>query len=74
MIRDDEQKGKSGAIFKGRFTFFTLGSLSNTGDDGYENVPYKKWIRAASNFIALIPCRLIRQMLAFFFATTSIDI
>ena len=24
----------------------------------------KKWIRAASNFIALIPSRLIRQMLA----------
>ena len=39
MIRDDEQKSKSGAIFKGRFTFFTLGSLSNTGDDGYESVP-----------------------------------
>ena len=27
----------------------------------------KKWIRAASNFIALIPSRLIRQMLAYFF-------
>ena len=26
----------------------------------------KKWIRAASNFIALVPSRLIRQMLAFF--------
>ena len=26
----------------------------------------KKWIRAASNFIALIPSRLIRQMLANF--------
>ena len=24
----------------------------------------KKWIRAASNFIALIPSRLIRQILA----------
>ena len=39
MMRADEQKSKSGAIFKGRFTFFTLGSLSITGDDGYENVP-----------------------------------
>ena len=27
----------------------------------------KKWIRAALNFIALIPSRLIRQMLAKFF-------
>ena len=27
----------------------------------------KKWIRAASNFIALISSRLIRQMLATFF-------
>ena len=27
----------------------------------------KKWIRAASNFIAFIPCRSIRQMLAIFF-------
>ena len=33
--------------------------------DGYENVT-KKWICAASNFIALIPSRLIRQMMANF--------
>ena len=38
MIRVDEQKDKSGTIFKGRFTIFTLESLSNKGDDGYENV------------------------------------
>ena len=39
----------------------SMGSLSNNdGDgDGYENVTLKKWIRAASNFIALIPCRLM---------------
>ena len=29
----------------------------------------KKWSRAASNFIALIPFRSIRQMLAIFFWT-----
>ena len=42
-----------------------LGSLSNSdGDgDGYENV---SWIRAAWTFIALIPSRSIRQMLALF--------
>ena len=28
----------------------------------------KKWIRAASNFIAIIPTRSIRQMLAIFFS------
>ena len=28
----------------------------------------KNWIRAASNFVALIPSRLIRQMLAICFA------
>ena len=31
----------------------------------------KKWIRAASNFIALIPSRLIRQMLANFLELNS---
>ena len=31
----------------------------------------KKWIRAASNFIALIPSRLIRQMLEYLFAVES---
>ena len=31
----------------------------------------KKWIRAASNFIALIPSRLIRQMLEYLFGVES---
>ena len=41
----------------------SVGSLSNNDGDSYENV-IKKWIRAATNFIALIPSRLILQMLA----------
>ena len=40
-----------------------LGSLSNNDGDGYEKV---SWIRAAWTFIALIPSRSIRQMLALF--------
>ena len=39
-----------------------LGSLSNKEEDGYENVT-KKWIRSASNLIALIPPRPIHQIL-----------
>ena len=31
----------------------------------------KKWIRAASNFIALIPSRSIRQMLEYVFGVES---
>ena len=42
-----------------------LGNLRNDDGDGYENVT-KKWICAASNFITLIPSRLIRQMMANF--------
>ena len=37
----------------------SIGSLGNNNGDSYENVT-KKWIYAASNFIALIPSRLIR--------------
>ena len=40
-----------------------IGCLSNNAGDGYENVS-QKGIRAASNFIAFIPFRLLRQMLA----------
>ena len=40
------------------------GSLRNDDGDGYESVSYLKWICAASNLIALIPSRLICQMLA----------
>ena len=40
-------------------SFALIGCLSNDAGDGYRN--------AASNFIALIPSRLIRQMLATFF-------
>ena len=40
-----------------------LGSLSNKDGNGYENL-IKKVNCAASNLIALIPSRLIRQMLA----------
>ena len=39
--------------------------LSNNEGDGSENVT-KKWIRAVSNFVALIPTPLICQMLAIF--------
>ena len=39
-----------------------LWSLSNKEGDGYENVT-KKWIRSASNLIALIPPRPIHQIL-----------
>ena len=39
-----------------------FGSLSNTDGDGHEKK--KKWIGAVSNFIALVLCRLSRQMLA----------
>ena len=42
-----------------------LRSLSNNDSDGYKNL-LKKWIRAASNLIALIPSRSVRQMLAVF--------
>ena len=40
----------------------TKESLSNNGGDVYENV-----VCAASNFIALIPSRLLSQMLVNFF-------
>ena len=45
------------------FLSFSLTGLRRRNDDvdGYENVT---WICAASNFIALIPSRSIRQMLA----------
>ena len=47
---------------------FLLGSLCN--NDGEVQLPKrhfsKKWIRATSNFIVLIPTRSIRQMLANF--------
>ena len=39
----------------------TLGS--NNDGDGYKT-SLKKWIRTASNFMALIPSGLLRQMLA----------
>ena len=43
------------------------GRLSNNdGEDENESVT-KEWIHVASNFIALIPSRLIRQTLAIFF-------
>ena len=42
-----------------------IGSLSNNDGDGYENVTLKV-SRAALNFIAFIPSRSIRQMLAVF--------
>ena len=45
--------------------FVLIGSLSNSDCYGYENVTWK-WIRFTSNFIALIPTRPIRQMLANF--------
>ena len=41
-----------------------IGSLSNYDGDYYKNVRLQKWIRAASNFIALILSRSIRQLLA----------
>ena len=43
-----------------------IGTLSNYDGDYYENVRLEKWIHAASNFIALIPSRSIRQLLANF--------
>ena len=42
-------------------------SLSNKDGNGYENLNQLSSSRAASNFIALIPPRSIRQMLAIFF-------
>jgi len=44
-------------------TVVTIGSSSNNDGDGYENVTLKL-NRVASDFIALIPSRLIREMLA----------
>jgi len=41
------------------------GSLSNDDGNGGKNVT-QKWIRAVSNFIALIPAPFICQMLAIF--------
>ena len=41
-------------------------SLSNKDGNGYENLNQLSSSRAASNFIALIPPRSIRQMLAIF--------
>ena len=43
-----------------------IGSLSNYDGNYYKNVRLEKWIRAASNFIALIPSPSIRQLLANF--------
>ena len=40
---------------------------SATEKEGYEKVTLKKWLRIASNFIALFPSRLICQLLAIFF-------
>ena len=49
-----------------RFSDVT-GSLSNKLTTATaRKTSFKKWIRAASNFIALIPSRLIRQKLAIF--------
>ena len=39
-----------------------MGTLTNDNGEGSENVT-KKWIRAVSNFVALIPTVLICQML-----------
>ena len=44
-----------------------LGNLSDDHGDGYMKMSLKKGSRAASNFIALIPSRLTREMLANFF-------
>ena len=46
----------------------TLGSLSNNDGNNYENFTWfsKNWIRAGSNFIALISSRSICLMLANF--------
>ena len=41
-------------------------SLYNDGDDGATKTSLKKWSRAASNCIALIPSCSTRQMLAIF--------
>ena len=43
------------------------GRLSKNDGDGYENVSLKVKSRCFKNFIALIPPRSIRQMLAIFF-------
>ena len=43
------------------------GSLSKNDGDGYGNVSLKLKSRCFKNFIALIPSRSIRQMLAIFF-------
>ena len=51
-------------LFWGWWCWWWLGSLSNNDSDGYDR---KKWTRAASNFIALIPSRWICRMLAIFF-------
>ena len=49
---------------------FIITEVSNNGDDGLLRKRHLK-SRAASNFIALIPSRLIRQMLANFFLTLN---
>ena len=43
---------------------FWYDSVAN--EDLNQPVGIKKWIRGASNFIALIPCRSVRQMLEHF--------
>ena len=49
-----------------------IGSLNkNDGDDGATKTSLKKWSRATSNFIALIPSRSTRQMLAVFLELNS---
>ena len=45
--------------------FWSLGSLSHNDGEGCENVT-KKRCRTASNLIALVPSRSIRQMLKIF--------
>ena len=46
-------------------------SVSNNDGDSYYKTSLKKSIPAASNFIALIPSRLILQMLAIFLELNS---
>ena len=50
-----------------------IGSSSINEGDGYANVIYscRKWVRPASNFIALIPSRSVSQMLANFSGLNS---
>ena len=59
------------SIFKNIFSVIALlGRLSNYDGDGYE-ASLKKCIRSASNFISLVPSRLIRQMFVNFLELNS---